>query len=241
MQTDLSVLGMYQHADIVVKVVMIGLLLASVGTWAIFFAKYTELTSAKRRLKTEQNALSEAKTLESAGKIAQQFSTGSHAARLIAEALDERELSTQSDDHAAIKERTVFRLERQVARIARDASRNNGFLATIGSVSPFIGLFGTVWGIMNSFIGIAKTQTTNLAVVAPGIAEALLATAVGLVAAIPAVVIYNIFARMIAGYKASLGDSAAQIILLQSRDADLQKRTFTQTTLHSSSQKLRAG
>ena len=95
------------------------------------------------------------------------------------------------------------------------------FLASVGSAAPFVGLFGTVWGIMNSFIGIAQTQTTNLAVVAPGIAEALLATAIGLFAAIPAVVIYNIFARMIGSYKASLGDVAAQVLLLQSRDLDL--------------------
>jgi len=241
MQTDLSVLGMYQHADIVVKVVMIGLLLASVAPWAIFFAKYTELSAAKRRLKADQQALKDARTLDGAGKIAQQFAKNSHAAMLVAEALDERVLSAQSDDQAGIKERTVFRLERQVARIGRHASRNNGFLATIGSVSPFIGLFGTVWGIMNSFIGIAKTQTTNLAVVAPGIAEALLATAVGLVAAIPAVVIYNVFARMIAGYKASLGDSAAQIILLQSRDADLQNSSYTPMTQNTATQKLRVG
>lgn len=96
--------------------------------------------------------------------------------------------------------------------------RGNGYLATIGAISPFVGLFGTVWGIMNSFIGIAQTQTTNTAVVAPGIAEALLATAIGLVAAIPAVVIYNVFARQIGGFKAMLGDVAAQVLLLQSRD-----------------------
>ena len=104
---------------------------------------------------------------------------------------------------------------------SRHAGRGNGFLATIGAIAPFVGLFGTVWGIMNSFIGIAQTQTTNLAVVAPGIAEALLATAIGLVAAIPAVVIYNVFARLIGSYKASLGDVAAQVLLLQSRDLDL--------------------
>ena len=80
--------------------------------------------------------------------------------------------------------------------------RGTGVLATIGATAPFVGLFGTVWGIMNSFIGISKSHTTNLAVVAPGIAEALLATAIGLVAAIPAVVIYNVFARSIAGYRA---------------------------------------
>ena len=93
-------------------------------------------------------------------------------------------------------------------------------LATIGSTAPFVGLFGTVWGIMNAFIGISEAQTTNLAVVAPGIAEALLATALGLVAAIPAVVIYNVFARSIAGYRALLADAAAAVERLVSRDLD---------------------
>ena len=98
-------------------------------------------------------------------------------------------------------------------------------LATIGSTAPFVGLFGTVWGIMNSFIGISKSHTTNLAVVAPGIAEALLATALGLAAAIPAVVIYNIFARSIAGYRALLGDAAAEVLRLVSRDLGRQTTT----------------
>ena len=93
-------------------------------------------------------------------------------------------------------------------------------LATIGATAPFVGLFGTVWGIMNSFIGISESQTTNLAVVAPGIAEALLATALGLVAAIPAVVIYNVFARSTAGYRALLADAAAGVERLVSRDLD---------------------
>ena len=92
--------------------------------------------------------------------------------------------------------------------------RGTGVLATIGATAPFVGLFGTVWGIMNSFIGISKSHTTNLAVVAPGIAEALLATAFGLVAAIPAVVIYNVFARSIAGYRALLGDASAEVLRL---------------------------
>ncbi len=99
-------------------------------------------------------------------------------------------------------------------------SLGTGLLATIGSTAPFIGLFGTVWGIMNSFIGISKAQTTNLAVVAPGIAEALLATAIGLVAAIPAVIIYNVFARAISNYKASLSDASAEVMRHLSRDLD---------------------
>jgi biopolymer transport protein ExbB len=98
--------------------------------------------------------------------------------------------------------------------------RGIGILATIGATAPFVGLFGTVWGIMTSFIGISQAQTTNLAVVAPGIAEALLATAFGLVAAIPAVVIYNLFARAAAAHKAALADAVAATMRLLSRDLD---------------------
>lgn len=221
MQADLSVWGMYHHADIVVKVVMIGLILASVVTWAIFFGKGAEILSSKRRLKREQQLVAEARSLDQASDIANAFHAKSLTSQLINEAQNELELSAGSEDNEGIKERTGFRLERHVAAVGRYMGRGNGYLATIGAISPFVGLFGTVWGIMNSFIGIAQTQTTNLAVVAPGIAEALLATAIGLFAAIPAVVIYNIFARMIASYKASLGDVAAQVLLLQSRDLDL--------------------
>lgn len=222
MQTDLSVWGMYQHADIVVKIVMIGLIMASIVTWAIFFSKSVELISHKRRLKREQQQLGNARSLNEASEMASAFDGKSLSTMLINEAQNELELSAGSEDNEGIKERTGFRLERRVAAVGRHMGRGNGFLATIGAISPFVGLFGTVWGIMNSFIGIAQSQTTNLAVVAPGIAEALLATAIGLVAAIPAVVIYNIFARMIGGYKASLGDVAAQVLLLQSRDLDLE-------------------
>lgn len=238
MQTDLSVWGMYQHADIVVKVVMIGLLLASVVTWAIFFSKSIELSSARRRLKREQQALAGSRSLKEAAETCSSFQAKSLTTHLLKEAENELELSQGSDDNDGIKERTAFRLERRVAFFSRHAGRGNGFLATIGAIAPFVGLFGTVWGIMNSFIGIAQTQTTNLAVVAPGIAEALLATAIGLVAAIPAVVIYNVFARMIGNYKASMGDVAAQIMLLQSRDLDLAASGVTQRT---PAQKLRVG
>nr|WP_240775715.1 tol-pal system-associated acyl-CoA thioesterase [Nissabacter sp. SGAir0207] len=218
---DLSVLGMYHHADAVVKTVMIGLLLASVVTWAILFAKGSELFAAKRRLRRELSALAPATSLNEAAAIVENFDEKSISARLLADAQNELALSAESTDNAGIKDRTGFRLERRVAAAGRHMGRGNGFLATIGAISPFIGLFGTVWGIMNSFIGIAETQTTNLAVVAPGIAEALLATAIGLVAAIPAVVIYNIFARLIASYRHLIGDVAAQIMLLQGRDLDL--------------------
>ena len=121
---------------------------------------------------------------------------------------------------AGLKERVSSHLYRIEAQASRRMTRGTGMLATIGSTSPFVGLFGTVWGIMNSFIGISEAQTTNLAIVAPGIAEALLATAIGLVAAIPAVVIYNVFARSIAGYKLLLGDASAAVERLVSREID---------------------
>ncbi|HRQ83434.1 MAG TPA: tonB-system energizer ExbB, partial [Azospirillaceae bacterium] len=124
------------------------------------------------------------------------------------------------DGKDGVKERVASRLDRIEAAAAQRMTAGTGILATIGSTGPFVGLFGTVWGIMNSFIGISKAHTTNLAVVAPGIAEALLATAIGLVAAIPAVVIYNVFARAISGYRAQIGDVAAEIQRLVSRDLD---------------------
>lgn len=218
---DLSVLGMYHHADIVVKIVMIGLLLASVVTWTLLFSKGTEIIAGRRRLRRELSALLPVRSLKEALEQAESFSANSISSQMLRDAENELELSAGSSDNGGIKDRTGFRLERRVTAAGRYIGRGNGILATIGAISPFVGLFGTVWGIMNSFIGIAQTQTTNLAVVAPGIAEALLATAVGLIAAIPAVVIYNIFARTIASYRHQVGDVAAQILLLQGRDLDL--------------------
>jgi biopolymer transport protein ExbB len=208
MSHDLSPWGMYKNADIIVKAVMIGL------------AKGFELLGAKRRLRGEIAALKRARNLDEASAGAKKEGTLSHL--LVHDAMEEMRLSVNTREREGIKERVAFRLERLVAACGRNMSMGTGVLATIGSTAPFVGLFGTVWGIMNSFIGIAKTQTTNLAVVAPGIAEALLATALGLVAAIPAVVIYNVFARSIAGYKAQVSDASAQVLLLVSRDLDHQ-------------------
>ncbi len=215
---DLSPWGMYQNADVVVKAVMIGLAIASILTWTVWLAKGIELVGAKRRLRRELLALKSARTLNEAGEKADR--AGSLSRLLVHDALEEVKLSASVREREGIKERVSFRLERLVAASGRRMSQGTGVLATIGSTAPFVGLFGTVWGIMNSFIGIAKSQTTNLAVVAPGIAEALLATALGLVAAIPAVVIYNVFARSIAGYKAQVADASAQVLLLVSRDLD---------------------
>ncbi|MBB3103831.1 tonB-system energizer ExbB [Azomonas macrocytogenes] len=217
MSHDLSPWGMYMAADRVVKGVMIALALASVATWTIFFAKSFELGRAKRRLRRELAGFKGSRSLKHA---AEQMDDSSLSATLIGEAQEELRLSTNLREKDGIKERVALRLDRIVAASGRRMSQGTGILATIGSIAPFVGLFGTVWGIMNSFIGIAKSQTTNLAVVAPGIAEALLATAIGLVAAIPAVIIYNIFARSITGYKAQVVDASTQVLVLVSRDLD---------------------
>ncbi|WP_068827596.1 tonB-system energizer ExbB [Pseudomonas sp. BMS12] len=216
---DLSPMGMYRNADMVVKSVMIGLVLASILTWTVWIAKGLELIIARRRLQREVPELKAARNLAQAAEQAR--AKHSFSSVLIEDARDELRLSAGSQEKEGIKERVSFRLERLVAASGRSMSQGTGVLATIGSTAPFVGLFGTVWGIMNSFIGIAKSQTTNLAVVAPGIAEALLATALGLVAAIPAVIIYNVFARSIAGYRAQVADASAQVLLLVSRDLDL--------------------
>lgn len=219
---DLSPWGMFMAADIVVKAVMVGLFLASVSSWTVWFAKTIELAAARRRLRAAAADIAKARTLDDC--IAAFHGRGNGAAMLVHEAAAEIALSDGSFDRDGVKERVVSRLMRIEAAAARSIARGTGILATIGATAPFVGLFGTVWGIMNSFIGISKQQTTNLAVVAPGIAEALLATALGLVAAIPAVVMYNLFARAIAGYRAQFGDVAAQVERLVSRDLDRRRQ-----------------
>ena len=218
MAHDLSPWGMYQNADVVVKAVMIGLAIASIITWTIWIAKGFELLGAKRRLRNEIVHLKKATTLKEASESATK--KGTLANTLVHDALEEMRLSANTREKEGIKERVAFRLERLVAACGRNMSSGTGVLATIGSTAPFVGLFGTVWGIMNSFIGIAHSNTTNLAVVAPGIAEALLATALGLVAAIPAVLVYNHFSRVLAGLRGLLGDLSAAVQQLVSRDLD---------------------
>ena len=213
---DLSPWGMFMNADVVVKVVMVGLVIASVVTWTVWLAKSIELAKARRQARAALDALSVIQTLANA----RQSAVKEPAATFCAAALTELRLSDGTFDKEGLKERVASRLERIEAAFGRRISRGTGVLATVGATAPFVGLFGTVWGIMNSFIGISKSHTTNLAVVAPGIAEALLATALGLAAAIPAVVIYNMFSRQIASYRAMLSDTSAEVLRLVSRDLD---------------------
>ena len=215
---DLSPWGMYLNADPIVKAVLIGLAFASVATWTVWLAKSIEILVANRRVRAALTILARVRsTAEGVERLARgpgEVSEFLHAAAA------EQQLSEDSSASEGIKERIASRLERIEAARARRMLRGTSVLATIGATAPFVGLFGTVWGIMNSFIGISKSHTTNLAVVAPGIAEALLATAFGLAAAIPAVVIYNMFARWIAGYRAQLGDASAEVLRLASRELD---------------------
>jgi len=214
---DLSPWGMFLNADPVVKAVLVGLAFASLVTWTVWLAKSIEIFFAKRRVRAAAKELAGIRSLD---RVQQLSEIQGEVAQFLGAAATELKLSPGLADNDGVKERIASRLERIEASCGRRMLRGTGVLATIGATAPFVGLFGTVWGIMNSFIGISKAHTTNLAVVAPGIAEALLATALGLAAAIPAVVIYNMFARSIAGYRAGLGDAAAEVLRLVSRDLE---------------------
>ncbi|TNL09711.1 tonB-system energizer ExbB [Kosakonia cowanii] len=221
---NLSPWGMFMSADWVVKAVMTGLAMASLMTWTIWVAKTIEIACARARLKRSLAAIMSSADLDSAAQSL--AGRGGPAAFMVRSAEEEMRRSHAALDHAGdagVKERLASRLSRIEAQAGRRLSKGTGMLATIGSTAPFVGLFGTVWGIMNAFIGISESQTTNLAIVAPGIAEALLATAIGLVAAIPAVVIYNLFARAVTGYRQSLADAGAGVEQLVSLGLDYRK------------------
>jgi biopolymer transport protein ExbB len=214
---ELSPWSMFLSADILVKAVMIGLAFASLLTWTIFIAKMIELSLIQRRLRAALGKIGDARSLAEA-----QFALGKDGvlSSLLAAAMREARLSAGISSDSGIKERAASSFAEIVRAEARRVRLGMGLLATIGATSPFVGLFGTVWGIMNSFIGISKSQTTNLAVVAPGIAEALLATAFGLAAAIPAVIIYNHFTRVTKAYLELVGRSSGAAARLLSRDLD---------------------
>jgi biopolymer transport protein ExbB len=218
---DLSPWGMFMAADYVVKSVMIGLLTASIVTLIIWVAKSMQLSGARRRAYKALREVLKAESLDGLAEVmANRRGLGAVLVKAAAEEVDMSRDLVGRVDPGGIKERVSSRLNRIEVAAGRKISQSLGILASVGSVGPFVGLFGTVWGIMNAFVGIAETQTTNLAVVAPGIAEALLATAFGLVAAIPAVVIYNAFARSVTGYRQVLADVSAGIERLVSRDLD---------------------
>lgn len=209
---------MFASATAVVKGVMMLLLAASVVSWAVWFSKVAELRNARGRLANDIRLLANADSIEAVGPV-------KHSAAAAMLEISRSELARGGMPRSiaaaeGIKERVTARLVTVETGTIECMSRGIAILATIGAIAPFVGLFGTVWGIMNSFIGISQSNTTNLAVVAPGIAEALLATAMGLVAAIPAVVMYNNVARSIGGSRHLLGEVSTQVACLLSCDLD---------------------
>jgi biopolymer transport protein ExbB len=214
---ELSPWSMFVAADPLVKAVILSLILASLLTWTVFLAKSVQLALAERRLRERLRRISVAVTLTDA-----QLATGvgkNVLSTLISAVVDEVRVSARTQA-GGVQARAASRLADVVRSEGRAARSGMGLLATISSTAPFVGPFGTVWGIMNSFIGISKAQTTNLAVVAPGIAEALLATAFGLAAAIPAVVIYNQFSRSTKAYLDLVRNASSAVARLLSRDLD---------------------
>jgi biopolymer transport protein ExbB len=215
---ELSPWTMFLNADILVKAVMVGLALASLATWTILIAKSVEFSVLRGKVRGGLRKVSGAKSLAEA-----QLALGTSKnvlTSLLHAAIAELRLSHGIPNETGIKERAASVFTEIVRAEARRVRVGMGLLATVGAISPFVGLFGTVWGIMNSFIGISKSQTTNLAVVAPGIAEALLATAVGLAAAIPAVIIYNHFSRVTKAYLELVNRASGVAGRLLSRDLD---------------------
>jgi biopolymer transport protein ExbB len=218
---------MFMDAKPEVKVVMLILLLSSIFSWTILITKSFEFRSLNRVSDSFLEAFRGAKSIADMGRIAvaEEFD-GNPLADMAAAAAQEIELSRQAGLHVGgeHRETTLNRAEHAVsavqASLTRRLSSGMSFLASIGSNGPFIGLFGTVYGIMDSFIGIANTNTTNLAVVAPGIAEALLATGLGLFAAIPSVIFYNVFQTRISAYGARTEGFVAELMNAISRQLD---------------------
>ena len=219
--------SMFMEADPVVKVVMIGLVLASIFSWVLLLIKMFEFGALNRKTDQFLESFRQARTIADMRKVAtaDEFD-GNPLADMAAAATDEIELSRQAGlsvtgDHA---DSALMRAQQAVAAVqaglAKRLSGGQQFLASTGSTGPFVGLFGTVYGIMNSFIGIANTNTTNLAVVAPGIAEALLATGIGLFAAIPAVIFYNYFNTRISAYGTRSDGFSAELTNAISRNLD---------------------
>jgi biopolymer transport protein ExbB len=223
----LTPIVMFEQADLVVKIVMIGLLACSILSWTLLVIKLVEFGSLRRTSDRFLESFRGAKSINEMGRIAESEDfAGNPMADMAAAAAAEVELSRQAGLNVTgeFRDSTLMRATTAInavqASLARRLSGGMQFLASVGANAPFIGLFGTVYGIMNSFIGIANTNTTNLAVVAPGIAQALLATGIGLFAAIPSVVFYNYFQTQITGYGSRSEGFVAELVNAISRQLD---------------------
>ena len=215
---------LFMTADWVVKSVMIGLAAASIWSWTIIIDKAVRFTALNKRADEFEKSVQSGRSLEEVASQAGPEPDHALPRMLVIALSDWREARQRGALNEHQGDLLLVRIDKAMnSLISREGQRIEnglGVLSVVATASPFIGLFGTVWGIMNSFIGIAHSNTTNLAVVAPGIAEALLATALGLVAAIPAVLVYNHFSRVLAGLRGLLGDLSAGVQQLVSRDLD---------------------
>lgn len=227
---DLSAWGLFLQADIIVKTVMLILLFASVWSWAIIIDKWMTFKSLNLKAGKFETAFWSGEALEKLYKRIES-KPGDPMARTFCAGMHEWKLTMEGNSHvdgdlsAGLQQRIDRAMGTSISREMNILERHMIFLATVGSTGPFIGLFGTVWGIMNSFAAIAGSQNTSLAVVAPGIAEALFATAIGLVAAIPAVVAYNKFSTDLGRYQDRLDAFSVEFSAILSRH--LEKRTGT--------------
>ncbi|WP_254592641.1 tonB-system energizer ExbB [Pectobacterium polaris] len=213
-----SPIALYQQADIVGKSVILLLIFGSLLSWTLWLLKTWEVALHRRRVKASVKLLAQATSLHNS-------TPHLSAACVDMLTLAKTELETNSGQYsppAHIKERVHARIQRTEAAEVRVLTRGASILATTSAVAPFIGLFGTVWGIMHSFISIAQSQSTNLSVVAPGIAEALFATALGLIVAVPSVIFYNMISRQISGYRMVLTDASTLTMCLLSQELDRQ-------------------
>lgn len=218
--TRLDPIELFLAADIVVQAVMIGLLLASIWSWAIIISFSMRVGKLNSSSRTYESDFWETKDREAA--LSKKMRSQVPSARVAGAGLDEWRRSTKTApvDRDATRQRIAAAMESQVGAEADDLAGKLNFLATTGSVAPFVGLFGTVWGIMNSFFQIGAQQSASLAVVAPGIAEALFATAIGLFAAIPAVIAYNRFSNSVNQFEAKLQRFADKVHAGLSRELD---------------------
>ncbi|XSG83441.1 MAG: protein TolQ [Methyloligella sp. ZOD6] len=218
---DLSVFALFANAHIIVQLVMIGLLLASVWSWAIIIEKVMLYARFRRETDRFEQVFWSGQSLEELYQALGQRRNVSMAAMFVAAMREwKRSLEQTAKPSAGVQLRIEKVMDVTINREADRLERRLNFLATVGSTAPFIGLFGTVWGIMTSFQAIANSKNTNLAVVAPGIAEALFATALGLLAAIPAVIFFNKFNNDVARLTARMEGFADEFAAILSRQID---------------------
>lgn len=223
--TDVSIFGLITSADIVSQIVMLILLAASVYSWAIILDKYNKYKKIKITMAAFESVFWSGQALDSLYERIKK-SVDNPLSSVFVAAMSEckrNEAKVNSAIKIGLKERIMQSMNLVRNRETEQLEQNLSFLATVGSAAPFVGLFGTVWGIMNSFQSIAMSKNTSLAVVAPGIAEALLATAIGLVAAIPAVICYNFLASQAAAISNKLDDFIGELYTILARAIDEEK------------------